>query len=284
MTGEFAERGLVHFVIGPGVGARYLAPAFCLMKTFSHRTKVCGITAALLLASFGVRAQLPGAGGPAGMSAAITKLFGDLKAFTAKAEVRVLDSSQKEIVLMPMDFSLLDKSIRVEMDMAQMKNQQVPAGLADTLKQMGMAHVISVISPAKGFAFVIYPDQKTVLSMPLPKQDGGAKTPKLEKTALGKETLDGHPCVKNKVLITDEKGEKVDATTWNATDLQDFPIQIQTKEPESTSIVKFNHVQFIAPDAAQFEVPAGYTEYKSQQELMQGIMKKFTESHPPAAK
>lgn len=216
------------------------------------------------------------------MSAAITKLFGDIKAFSAKAEVRVLDNSQQEVVSMPMDFALLDKSIRVEMDMTQMKNKQMPPGMSNTLKQMGMAHVISVISPGKKSAIVIYPDQKSVLNLPLPKSDTDtAKEPKLEKTSMGKETLDGHPCVKNKVVITDEKGEKVDAFTWNATDMKDFPIQIQTKEAENTSVVKFSSVSFEPPPAAQFEVPAGFTQYKDQQELMQGIMKKVMQEHAP---
>lgn len=238
--------------------------------------------AAIVLASLGVQAQVPGAGGPAGMSAAITKLFGDIKAFTAKAEVKVLDASQKEVVSMPMEFALLDKSIRVEMDMTQMKNQQMPPGMANTLKQMGMAHVVSIISPANNTAFVIYPDQKSVLNMPLPKSEAdAAKAPTLNKTSLGKETLEGHPCVKNKVIITDEKGEKVDAITWNATDLKDFPIQIQTKETENTSVVKFTNVQFDTPPATQFEVPAGFTQYHNQQELMQGIMKKMMQSHTP---
>ena len=252
---------------------------FFLMSISSCRSKLKSAFVLSLLVLASAYAQVPGPGGPAGMSAAITKLFGDVKAFTAKAEVQVLDNSQQEIVSMPMNFALLDKSIRVEMDLTQMKNKQMPPGVADSLKQMGMAHVISIISPSKKSAFVVYPDQKSLLLMPLSKEDADAsKTPKLEKTALGKETVDGHACVKNKVVITDEKGEKVDATTWNASDLKDFPIQIQTKEAENTSIVKFKQVQFTAPDAAQFEPPTGYTQYNNQQELMQGIMKKVMQN------
>ena len=255
------------------------------MSIFSCRTKFNSVLAVSLLTVAAAYAQVPGPGGPAGMSAAITKLFGDVKAFSAKAEVQVLDNSQQEVVSMPMDFARLDKSIRVEMDLTQMKNKQMPPGVADSLKQMGMARVISIISPAKKSAFVVYPDQKSLLVMPLPKEDtDNSKTPKLEKTPLGKETIDGHACVKNKVVITDEKGEKVDATTWNASDLKDFPIQIQTKETENTSIVKFKQVQFTALDAAQFEPPAGYTQYNSQQELMQGIMKKVMQNQGGAEK
>jgi len=240
------------------------------------RIKIAGSFLAFCLVAFVTLAQVPGSGGPAGMSAAITKLFGDIKSFTAKADVQVLDSSQKEIATVPMDFSLLDKSIRVEMDLTQTKNRNMPPGIADSLKKVGMAHVISIISPAKKSAYVLYPDQKLLLQMSLPKAEADAvdKPPKIEKTAEGKETIDGHPCTKYKVVITDEKGEKLDAFTWNASDLNDFPIQIQTKEKEDTSFIRFSQVKFTSLDPALFEPPADYAQYNNPQDLMQAAMKK----------
>jgi hypothetical protein len=247
------------------------------MKTLKVGTKIA-VLAGILLGGLSVQAQLPG-GPPAGMSAALTKLFGDVKAFTAKAEVQVLDDAQKEKVSLPMDFALLDNKVRVEMDLTQMKNKDMPPGAADSLKQMGMAQIVSVIRPDKKAIYVIYPDQKTVLNMPMSPEDAAAaeKTPKLEKTSVGKETVDGHECVKNKVVITDDKGKNFEATTWNATDLKDFPVQIQTQESQNTSIVRFRKVQFTQPEAKEFELPTGYAQFSDPQEMMQGIMKKMME-------
>ena len=213
------------------------------------------------------------------MTAALTKLFGELKAFTAKAEVQVLDEAQKEKVSMPMDFALLDNNVRVEMDLTQMKNKDMPPGAADSLKQMGMAQIVSLIRPDKKAIYVMYPNQKTVLNMPMSPEDAAAaeKTPKLEKTAVGKETVDGHACVKNKVVITDDKGKNLEATTWNATDLKDFPVQIQTKDNQNTTVVHFKEVQFAKPEAKSFEIPADYTQFNDPQEMMQSIMKKVME-------
>jgi hypothetical protein len=250
------------------------------MNTSSHQVRCSVFLAGLLLAGTAAQAQMPGAGAPAGMSAALIKLFGDVKAFTAKAEIQVLDASQKERATMPMDFALLDKMIRVQLDLTQMKSSDMPAGAAEQLKSMGMAQVVSIVRPDKKVAYVIYPEQKMMMTMPLPKSDTDAaeKDTKLQKTALGKETVDGHSCVKNKVLMTDEKGTNVEAITWNASDLKDFPVQIQTQEKENTSIIRFKQVQFTKPDAKQFEVPAGYTQYSSPQEMMQGMMKKMMEN------
>ena len=211
------------------------------------------------------------------MTAAMSKLFGDVKAFSAKADVKVTDGSQKEVVSMPMDFSFLDGKMRVELDMTQMKNSTMPPGAADQLKTMGMARVVSIIRPDQKQVFIAYPDNKVVMKMPLPddQADAAGKDAKLEKTELGKETIDGHACVKNKVSLPDGKGKNFEATTWNATDLKDFPIQIETKEKENTSTIHFAKVQLEKPDAKQFELPEGYTQYNSPQELMQGMMSKM---------
>ena len=83
---------------------------------------------------------------------------------------------------------------------------------------------------------------------------------------------------KNKVAIIFDQGEPLEAITWNATDLREFPVQIQTKEKENTSFVRFKQVQFTKPDSSLFEPPTGYAQYNDPQDLMQGIMKKAMES------
>lgn len=232
------------------------------------------LTAACLTFTNAVYAQLPGTGGSGGMNAALLQLFSGIPAFTAKADVQVLDPSDKEIATMPMNFAYLDNKIRVEIDLAQAKSSSMPPGAAEQLKQLGMAQVVSIVRPDKKQIYVIYPDQKAVMTMPLAADDAGGKEAKLARAEVAKETVDGHPCIKNKVTIDDGKGQKMEATTWDATDLKKFPIRIQTKEKENTSIVNFKNVQFAKPEAGKFDPPSGYTAYSSPQELMQGILAK----------
>jgi len=180
---------------------------------------------------------------------------------------------------MPMDFSLLDKNIRVEMDLTQAKNREMPPAAMESLKQMGMARVISIVNPSKKLAYVMYPDQKVLLSFGLKNEETNAPAnSNLEKKPLGNETVDGHACVKNKVTLTDDTGKPVDVILWNASDLKDFPVQIQTKEGDNTSMMRFHQVQLTKPDSARFQPPADYTRFDSQQEMMQAILKKA----PPA--
>jgi hypothetical protein len=70
--------------------------------------------------------------------------------------------------------------------------------------------------------------------------------------------VDGHACVKHQVSIKAGAHVVLEATTWNATDLKDFPVQIETRDQGSTSILHFRQVKLVRPDPKQFDVPPGY--------------------------
>ena len=74
-----------------------------------------------------------------------------------------------------------------------------------------------------------------------------------ESTELAKETVDGHPCVKNKVTVTSDKGVKLESTVWNATDLKDFPIRMQYLEEGRTATLTFSDVKLAKQQAAKLE-------------------------------
>ena len=220
-------------------------------------------------------AQIPG-GSAAGFNASLTRLFGDVTAFSAKAEARVLDEQDKEVMVAPMDFALLDRKIRIDIDLTQAKSRDFSPEMIAMMKQQGLANMVSIVRPDKNLVYLIYPAQKSSLSMPLPEDQAEnlqGKT-KLQKLADGKETIDGHDCVRNKVIVTDVKGHTMEATTWNASDLRDFPIQIRTKEKGNTSLMRFRDIKFASPDSKQFELPEGYAQYKEMQEMMQAILTK----------
>jgi len=87
---------------------------------------------------------------------------------------------------------------------------------------------------------------------------------------LGKEDVNGHSCVKTKVVITAGDGKKWEMFVWFATDLRDIPLRIQLTEEDSSTIEVFTYkdIQFIKPDANLFEPPAGFTEYTNLETMM----------------
>lgn len=216
-------------------------------------------------------------GPPPGANAKMAKFFGDIKAFSAKAETRVLDKSAKETVSMTMAFAMLDGKTRTELDLTQMKSAQMPPGGGDMMKQMGMDKMVTLSIPNKKTAYLIYPTMKAYAEMPMSEEETASSEQdlKIEKTSLGKETIDGHDCTKNKVTITNKKGEKSEATVWNAADLKDFPIQMQMTEKDTTIITRYKDIQFAKPDEKQFNPPEGFTRHTSMQQLMQAAMQKM---------
>ena len=123
------------------------------------------------------------------------------------------------------------------------------------------------------------------LTLPMKPEELEAVGKSSVKTeVLGRETLDGHACVKNKIIITPPKGEPQTFTVWNATDLKDFPIQTLTRQDTDTVITRYTNVQLLKPDAKQFEPPAGFEEYKGLAAFQAGMMKKSLGGGTPAAK
>jgi hypothetical protein len=242
----------------------------------SRTVVACALGLFTAVAEVSSLAQLPGAGSPSGVNASLVKLFDGFPGFTAKADLQVMASSNKEWLALPMDFALLGNQLRADIDLTKARNQEV-ADSAASLKQMGMAEVISIVRPDKRQVYVLFPGVQSCLEIPIPKEESEVveKTAKIERTALGKETIAGHPCVKNRTVVKSDGGQLLEATTWNATDLKDFPLQIESKEKDNTSLIRFKDVQFAKPAAGRFDVPANYTRYKNQQELMMGVARRM---------
>src|SRR5882724_11206814 len=130
--------------------------------------KELSIRLAVLLVALGIaraasaQVQMPMQG--QGLTAALMKLFGDTKAFSARTEFLV--KSGAETTSIPMGFALLDGKMRMEVDMAQVKSKQMPAKTLAVLKQMGMDRMVNIIIPEKKIMRVIYPALKAYSEMP----------------------------------------------------------------------------------------------------------------------
>jgi hypothetical protein len=224
--------------------------------------RLSGLLSLVLLVHTAATAQLPTAGSPTGINAAFVKLFGNVSAFSARLDTQVLDTSGKEWVRMPMDFATLDNKVRLDIRLEQTTSRDLSASMITGLKNAGMEHIISIFRPDQKVTFILYPGAKKFTTMPLAKGESEAmqKGLQVEKTAVGKEKIDGHACVKNKVVIKNQQGPVLEATTWNAADLKDLPIQIETGQKDKTVIMRFTQVQFEKPDAKQFDVPADYAQ------------------------
>jgi hypothetical protein len=238
---------------------------------------VLSVTVFATHAQYGPRGGMGGPPPGAHFGPHMTKIFGDNSAFSATMEMHMSGGAEGGDTVVQGKMSYLDGKSRFEMDMSQMKNSKMSSQNATRMKQMGMDKILNISRPDKNVSYMIYPGMQAYVENTTSQDTAPAKPAsdyKMDVTELGKESLEGHDCVKNKVVVTDGTGKTYESTVWNATDLKKFPIQIVTGENGKTMTMLFKDVQLGAPDAAQFEPPADYKKYDSMMSMMQTEMMK----------
>ena len=117
---------------------------------------------------------------------------------------------------------------------------------------------------------MIYPGLQAYLESPLPDSESAtaAADSKVETTELGRETVDGHACAKNKAVVIDKEGNRHEFTVWNATDLNKFPVKIEQIEQGSLNTMLFTDVKLSKPEGVQFDPPADFTKYTSKRSFI----------------
>jgi hypothetical protein len=105
--------------------------------------------------------------------------------------------------------------------------------------------------------------------MPIREKNVPVSEYKAEVTKLGEEAVNGHDCVKNKVVVTGPDGTTHESTVWNATDLKQFPVKVQINSQKANNMVMlFTDVKFEKPDQALFDPPTDFTKYDNMMNLM----------------
>ncbi|MGA2245803.1 MAG: DUF4412 domain-containing protein [Verrucomicrobiota bacterium] len=218
----------------------------------------------------------PGAGGTGPhLGGAMNKLFGANQIFSATMEIQTAAPDGSDII-MPGTVSYDGGKFRFEINLSQVQGGGMPAAVVQQLKTMGMDIVITISRPDLKLSYLVYPGINSYAEVPLKK--GSASTSlddyKMDTTELGKETVDGHDCVKNKVTVTDKEGARHESTVWNATDLKNFPVKIEATEEDQSATMRFKNITFDKPAASLFEPPTGLTKYNDAKTMLQTEMMK----------
>jgi hypothetical protein len=226
----------------------------------------------LLATAISVFAQgMPG-GPPPDPCAALAKFLTNDVAFTATAKVVGTGMKKSDNVNMTMFFAVSGGNLRNEMDLTKMSG--VRASDLDGMKQMGMDKMVILKLTDKHAAYIVYPNMQSYCDMPGGKARSGGKVVKSE---IGADTVENHPCTKSKLIYTDADGT-AEALVWEATDMKKFPVQYQTVDEGRTTTTTFTNIKMGQPDAALFELPAGFQHYSSMQEMMMGAAQRMMQN------
>jgi hypothetical protein len=206
----------------------------------------------------------------------MAKLFREHQQFTANMESE-MDAGTGSAMLMPGKLCWDAGKARFEINTAEMKSSALAGLDADSMKAIGMDKMVSISRPDKKVSHIIYPGMQSYLEQPISASSStNLEDYKTVTTELGRENIDGHACVKNKVVVTEKDGTKHEYLVWNAADVQNFPIKIEATEQGHKVAMRFKNVQFVRPATAMFETPADCKKYTDMQTMMQeGMMKKM---------
>ncbi|MGB7769415.1 MAG: DUF4412 domain-containing protein [Verrucomicrobiia bacterium] len=227
----------------------------------------------LLCLNLAVHAQMGPGHGPH-FDSALEKLFGHNQSFSSTLEMQMKAGDDGNTMVMPGKIYFDAGKSRFEMNMSEMKGHQMPPEAAAHMKAMGMDKMVTITLPKDKTAYLIYPDMQAYVVTQVSDTEAATNDFKMETTELGKETVDGHPCVKSQVVVTDPEGNQHESTVWNATDLNKFPIKIEQSEEGHEVTMLFKDIKLSKPDASLFNPPAGYTKYDSMPAMMQAEMMK----------
>jgi hypothetical protein len=237
----------------------------------------CGVLMAI--SAVGQPGRFGGLGGSPpgpGLSGSTAKLFGDNSTFSASLEMQTSNGGAADTMSMPGKIFFDQGKSRFEMNLAELKGGKMSPQAATQMKSIGMDQMIMISRPDKKLGYQIYPGLQAYIENALPDREVASATGdfKIEVTELGKETVDGHPCIKNKTIVTDKEGTPHESLVWNATDLKKFPIKIEHAEDSTKVTMLFRDVSLTKPAATLFEPPADAAKYDSMQAMMQQVMMK----------
>ncbi len=267
----FDHRNMFLLAILTWFGHSFCEPVH--MLTFMNKFFLLTTTIISLGLAPAMAQPAPRGGAGPNFGGAMNKLFGANQTFSSAMEFQTTSPNGNNIS-MPGKIAFDAGKSRFEMNMSEMKGAQMPPPAQ--MKAMGMETMISISRPDLKLTYLIYPGLNSYASMASqdPSVSASPDDFKLETAELGKETVDGHDCVKNKVTVTDKDGTKTESTVWNATDLKNFPVKIVTSDTAHPATILFKNISFAKPAASLFEPPAGLTKYDSVQTMMQTEMAK----------
>lgn len=221
----------------------------------------------LALAADSAHAQIGESKANAAIDKAIMQLFGKT-AFTSQAEVSVKGDQN---ITMDVEFAVMDGQTCSTIDLGAMRSEMIPAAMMAQMKSAGLDKVRSITRQDSAEIVMVYPNAKSYVAFTPPGAKAADKSEaKIAVTDLGKETLHGTECTKQKIVITDEKGATSEVLAWVNDKKQ--PVQLQAALEGTTVTMVFKKIDDKKPDAALFKAPPAFTKYETPQALMMARM------------
>jgi hypothetical protein len=235
---------------------------------------------AVLLCSVPAFAQFGGSGGGSNPNNGMDALFSANPVYSATLQTALTGPNGPMTVTSKTYYD--HGNSRNEMNMTNVTGSSLPPNALRQATALGLDSIVTIAPSTHTNIYTLYPNLHSYFTVPV--SDSGAPSAKdgiAQVTPIGNETVAGHPCVKNKVVVN-AGGQPHTFTVWNATDLKNFPVQISISEDNMSAILTYQNISFNSVPASFFQPPTSYKSYDSIESLMQGaIMARMGRIPPP---
>lgn len=214
-------------------------------------------------------------------AAVLSEFFTDSRDYSAHAELILPGRTRGDSI--PMGLAVSEGRMRWQVDFSRVRSAHFPPERIAMLRQMNLDSAILWLKPGEDLK-VALPRLKAWAQTPSPKlyqieNKAADKQGGLKKTAVGRETIDGHPCIKYMLTVPAENNPNQVALTWEATDLDNLPIKILVKTDDKVHGFQLRNVKLGKVDDRHFQPPAEFAKKASLTALLQeGVMRSLTQA------
>jgi hypothetical protein len=215
----------------------------------------------------------------AGFGGAFAKLFGEIRWFSADAtmDVWVITNAARPTPprTIRVKFYYLDGFTRMETDLTELPFSKVSPEVAAAMKRYVLDKFVIIERPDRERIWIVVPGAESYVERQFSErvarsQDGL----KIHTTDVAKEIFEGHPCVKKRVAVWTEKLARADTTVWYATDMNEFPLKIESARHVLRGRIVFSNVALTRPDAGLFNCPTNFARFENLPALYQAFAAK----------
>jgi len=215
------------------------------------------------------------------LAAALSEFFPDSRDYTAQAQLLLPGQERGDSI--PIGLAVSGGRMRWQLNLDRARSSRLPDERIAMLKAMQLDSIVVWLKPDEDLT-VALPRLKAWAKSPVPKAKGlqdnaQDKVGGMKKTAVGKETIDGRPCIKYMLTVPGENDPAQVALTWEATNLQNLPVKILVKTDGKVHGFLLRNVRLGKVDEQFFKPPADYTRRESVAALLQeGLLRGLARS------
>src|SRR5207247_263668 len=151
---------------------------------------------------------------PVDPTSLIQRWLGSNVSFTATATITGTGKEEADNFSTDIGLSVLQGRVRSDIDLSRIQGLKTCDNAQMRLLESGLDRVSFISLPDVRLNYHVYPRLKVYCETPENWRERDKRIAEIERTKLGDESAAGMPCVKYRVLATNQVGQQLPVTVW----------------------------------------------------------------------